>query len=146
METYKKIENHVYEKSKQGYEGYQDILTDFEKYTQEQLDYIRLEANLKVNAYKRLREFEGIIPLVISIFAVIFSVIPDVLKENSVFFQTILSNTLAVAIICIILYYFLHQISSRAISKAENVLLIINKAEERYMAKNKTSESVTENV
>lgn len=129
MDTIEDICKYVRKKRNQGYEGYGDLKQYFKKFNLDQLVYIKDTLETKQKSMERLREFREITTLSVAVIAVIFSVVPDTLKENLTSFSEMLLMILLFSVLCLVIFFFLDHCCSRKIDDYTIALKIIEEVE-----------------
>lgn len=127
METIEEIRTYIKKKKKQGFEGYQDMVAYFKKFSPEQLDYLETTFNANIGSFERLLAYRDIAVLAVAIIAMFTDVLPDSVKENWNSLALLLAELLLYGTLCLTIYMFLNYYPSKQINIDKIALEIIEK-------------------
>lgn len=119
MQAIKEIRKYVKAKSKQGYEGYLDLLKYFSAFDKKQIEYIELCAKNNSKSFERLSSIKELLTIFIALFALIFSCLPESYKVSA-FIPNLLQLGI-VAVFVIVLYVVIDIFCSQNINISQNI-------------------------
>ncbi len=130
MQSLKEIIKFVETNKRKGYSGHQKIKNYLKEFTNDELDFLDTSFKLGMESSERLMAFKDVIPLSIAIYAVLASLIPDVLKENFSSFSNLLLQFLLISVFALVVYLLLNNYPSKQIDTYRTGLEIINRIKE----------------
>ncbi|WP_418578757.1 hypothetical protein [Hungatella sp.] len=109
------------------FNGYQSIKRYLMNFSDEELDYLEISFIIGKESSERLMAFKDIVPICIAIYAVIAALIPDIMKNNSLSFSSILGQFSIVFVIALLIFLFLNNYPSKDIDTYRTGIEIIKK-------------------
>lgn len=127
---YSDVEKTVNRKRKCGFTGYQNAVGYLKQFTQEQLNYIEVEAKARLELGKRMGSIDGLTTIFLSIIALFFSVFPDITNiQNDILNE--LAVVISIAAFVFSAWYLVGEfVMSKPIERHERILRLVEKIRE----------------
>jgi len=131
MKTISEIEKDVKRMRKQYHEGYSDIMEYMSKFGEGELDYIEITEKVEIQSYKRLGKYKDMLPLVISMLALLFASLPEIVKADIVYLETTEIMFIIVVILVFGLYLLFENVASKNLDIKYYILEVIEKVRKK---------------
>nr|WP_296484706.1 hypothetical protein [uncultured Acetatifactor sp.] len=126
-------------------ERYNAIYEEIKKCDDQELSNLEVLLNCEIESSKRFYDYSNIVPLTISILALVFSSVSQfvssimqiasedvsVLEAGTDLFMLILQMIMILAIVCLIVYLFINVIGSKTINQKLYLLFILRNVKEK---------------
>jgi len=116
---------------KQYHEGYSDIMEYMSKFGEGELDYIEITEKVEIQSYKRLGKYKDMLPLVISMLALLFASLPEIVKADIVYLETTEIMFIIVVILVFGLYLLFENVASKNLDIKYYILEVIEKVRKK---------------
>ncbi|WP_373263188.1 hypothetical protein [Hungatella hathewayi] len=127
MQNSSDVKKFIRSNKKLKFNGYQSIKRYLMNFSDEELDYLEISFIVGKESSERLMAFKDIVPICIAIYAVIAALIPDIMKNNSLSFSSILGQFSIVFVIALLIFLFLNNYPSKDIDTYRTGIEIIKK-------------------
>ena len=126
---------------------YSALLSEYTKCSDEQLDLIEVQLKSDLASYRRLHEYGAIIPLFVSLVALIISYLIPLFVETvtsstdiATMIEKMSINVTIVSIIAVVMFYLLHGMYSSCTHASEYLLSVLEKHKEKRTKTSLSSE------
>lgn len=127
MQKLSDVKKFIRSNKKLEFNGYQSIKSYLMNFSDVELDYLEISFIISKESSERLMAFKDIVPICIAIYAVIAALIPDIMKNNSLSFSSILGQFSIVFVIALLIFLFLNNYPSKDIDTYRTGIEIIKK-------------------
>lgn len=131
MKTIHEIEKDVKRMRKQYHEGYSEIIKYMSEFGEDELDYIEVTEKAEIQSCKRIGKYKEILPIVISMFALLFASLPEIIKEDIGYLNTTEIVLIVIVVLVFGLYHLLEYVASNNLDIKYYILEVIQKVRKK---------------